>query len=466
MKVFMDTDFLLTTPTARTLYHDHAAQMPVVDYHCHINPAEIAENRSFSTITQAWLGGDHYKWRLTRHNGVDERLITGNGDDREKFQAFAEAMSKAAGNPVYHWVHLELQRYFDCHTPLNGDTAESIWNHCNQRLKTPELSVRGIIKSSRVTHIVTTDDPVDSLEHHAALHNEAGFETTVLPAWRPDKAMNIEKDEFMAYIETLSKAADMPIQSWADIPRALAKRMDHFETHGCRASDHGLNACLYAPATDAELEDIVSRRFNGAPLTSYDVARYKYAVLLFLGREYARRDWVMELHYAAVRNVNTPAFQSLGPDTGYDAISGDCCGNALPQFLNALHQDGFLPKTLIFSLNPNDNAVINTVANGFLGPDTPGRVQQGSAWWFNDTRTGMVNQMTSFAELGLLGNFVGMLTDSRSFLSYTRHEYFRRILCDMLGNWVERGEYPADIPGLGNMVEDISYRNAIRFFRF
>ncbi len=466
MKPFMDEDFLLGGETARRLYHEHAERMPIIDYHCHINPQEIAENRRFETITQAWLGGDHYKWRLMRANGVDEALITGDRPDREKFQAFAETIPRAIGNPVYHWVHLELKRYFDCDTPLNGKTAAAIWEACNTRLRDDDLQVRGIIARSRVTHIATTDDPADSLEWHRKLRDDASFSTVVVPAWRPDKALNIEKDDFPAYLDTLGRAAGVTLRTWRDLPEALGKRLDFFASMGCRASDHGLNACVFAPATDAELEAIFAKRMDGAVLSPHEIDQHKTALLLFLAGEYARRGWVMELHYGTLRNANSAAFARLGPDTGYDCIRSADGADGLAPFLDALAGRGQLPKTLVFSLNPNDTAVINSVAGCFQRAGVAGGVQQGSAWWFNDSKTGMIDQLTGFANLTLLANFIGMLTDSRSFLSYARHEYFRRILCDLIGKWVDEGEYPADTDALGTMVEDIAYRNAVRFFGF
>ncbi|MEM1484337.1 glucuronate isomerase [Oscillospiraceae bacterium PP1C4] len=466
MKTFMDENFLLDTETAKSLYHDYAERMPILDYHCHINPAEIAQNRKFDNITQAWLGGDHYKWRLMRTNGVDEKYITGNGTDREKFQKFAEALPKAIGNPVYHWTHLELKRYFDCDLPISGETAEEIWNLCNQKLQEDSLSVRGIIERSNVTTIATTDDPVDSLEWHQKLKDDPTCKISVHPAWRPDKIMYIERDEFVPYLKTLEAVSGVTINSMASVYSALKKRLDHFDSMGCSASDHGVNAVVYAPADEDTLNKILEKRMEGKTLSNAETDAFKYALLIFLGKEYQKLNWVMQIHYGALRNTNGIGFKALGADTGFDAINNDNGMQGLAAFLDELNVQNSLPKTIIFSLNPNDNAAINTITGCFQAAGTPGKVQQGAAWWFNDTKTGMIDQMTSFANLSLLGNFIGMLTDSRSFLSYTRHEYFRRILCNLLGTWVENGEYPADMKALGKMVEDISYNNAMQFFGY
>ncbi len=466
MKAFMDADFLLSTDTAKTLYHNHAAKVPVVDYHCHINPAEIAQNRSFENITQAWLGGDHYKWRIMRSNGVEEKYITGDATDYEKFLAFATALPKAIGNPMYHWCHLELQRYFGCTTPLNEKTAPAIWEQCNAVLTSGDMKVRDIIRKSNVTTVVTTDDPIDSLEYHKAIQEDSSFSVQVLPGWRPDKAIYIEREEFTSYIEKLAEVSGMKIQTVADLQQALSKRMDHFAEHGCRASDHGVNAVVYAPASARELDEILAKRLAGKELTATEMAAFQYNLMVFLGKEYARRGWVMEIHFGAMRNVNTKGFKALGPDTGFDCISNADCMADLNRLLDELNQQDLLPKTILFSLNPTDNAAITSAIGCFQGTEAEGKIQHGSAWWFNDTKHGMEQQMENLASMSLLGNFIGMLTDSRSFLSYTRHEYFRRILCNLLGKWVENGEYPADMQALGSMVENISYNNTMAYFGF
>ena len=464
MKSFMSEDFLLSNQTAEALYHDYAEKMPIIDYHCHIDVSEIAWDRKFVNITQAWLNGDHYKWRMIRSNGVDEKLITGDGTDREKFQAFAEAIPKAIGNPMYHWTHLELKRYFGCDIPLCRETAEEIWNLCNKKLQENSLSVRGIIEKSRVNTIISIDDPVDTLAYHNQIKNDTTCKVRVLPSWRPDRAINIENQDFTDYLKLLEKTVGMSIGSMENVCKALQKRMDFFGEMGCCASDHGLNEAIYAPATKAEVEEIFAKRLLGKELSKLEVDRYKYAVLLFLGKEYADRGWVMELHFGTMRNANTAMFQKLGADMGFDCIAGANCGSGLVAFLDELNTCGKLPRTIIFSINPTDNAMIDTVIGCFQGTETRGKIQHGAAWWFNDTKAGMLEHMISLANLSLLGNFVGMLTDSRSFLSYTRHEYFRRILCDLIGTWVENGEYPSDMKILGQLVQDISYNNAVRYF--
>lgn len=466
MKKFMDEDFLLSTQTAQKLYHGHAEKTPILDYHCHINPEEIAKDRQFENITQVWLGGDHYKWRQMRSNGVDEKYITGDAPDREKFQKWAETLEKAIGNPLYHWSHLELKRYFGYDGCLNGETAEEVWNLCNEKLKTPEMSVRNLIRQSGVTLLCTTDDPADSLEWHKVIAEDDSFEVQVLPAWRPDKAMNIEKPDYADYLKKLGTAAEIEIHTFADLKAALKKRMAFFDSMGCRASDHALEYVMYAPASEEEVEAVFAKRLGGDTLTKAEELKFKTAFMLFVGKEYARLGWAMQLHYGCKRDNNVFRYEQLGPDTGYDCIDNYAPSGQMADFLNALNASDELPKTIIYSLNPNDNAAIGTILGCFQDSGAIGKIQQGSAWWFNDHKTGMIEQMTSLANLGLLGNFIGMLTDSRSFLSYTRHEYFRRILCELIGGWVENGEYPADMKVLGKMVEDISYNNAVRYFGF
>ena len=464
MKQFMDKDFLLSTDMAKTLYHDFAENVPILDYHCHINPQEIAEDRKFENITQVWLGGDHYKWRQMRSNGVEEKYITGDASDREKFQKWAETMPKLIGNPLYHWSHLELKKYFGYDGYLNGDTAEEVWNLCNAKLQDDSMTVRNIIKQSNVTLICTTDDPIDDLHWHKMIAADETFNVKVLPSWRPDKAVNIEKDDFVSYMEKLGQAADMKITSFADVKTALTKRMEYFKEAGCCVSDHGLEYVAYADVTEDEVEAVFAKKMAGQELSREEIGKYKMGVLMHLGKEYHRLNWVMQLHYGVKRDNNRKIFEALGPDAGIDSISTSAPINELADFLNALAYTDELPKTIIYSLNPIDNAAIGTIIGCFQSSEAVGKIQHGSAWWFNDNKTGMMEQMTSLANLGLLGNFIGMLTDSRSFLSYTRHEYFRRIMCELIGNWVENGEYPADDKSLQKIVEGISYRNAKRYF--
>lgn len=466
MKQFMDKDFLLSTKTAQDLFHNYADKMPVLDYHCHINPQEIAEDRQFENITQVWLGGDHYKWRQMRSNGIDEYYITGDAPDREKFQKWAETLAKAIGNPLYHWSHLELQRYFGYTGVLNGDTAEEVWNLCNEKLHDKSMSVRNIIKQSNVTLICTTDDPIDSLEWHKKIAADDTFDVQVLPAWRPDKAMNIEKPEYLDYLNKLSEVSGVDIKTFNDLKEALKARLAFFDSMGCRASDHALEYVMYKPATDDEIEAIFAKRLKGEEISSIEELQFKTAFMIFVGKEYNRLGWAMQLHYGTKRDNNILRYKQLGPDTGFDCINTFGSSAEMASFLNALNATDELPKTIIYSLNPVDNAAIGTVLGCFQDSTAVGKIQQGSAWWFNDHKAGMTEQMTSLANLGLLSNFIGMLTDSRSFLSYTRHEYFRRILCELIGNWVENGEYPNDMKALGEIVENISYNNAVKYFGF
>lgn len=462
----MDKDFLLNTEAAKELYHKFAATTPVLDYHCHINPQEIAEDRKFDNIAQVWLGGDHYKWRAMRSNGVDEYYITGDATDREKFQKWAETLPKCIGNPLYHWSHLELQKYFGYTGSLNGDNAEEVWNLCNARLHEDDMSVRGIIRQSNVTLICTTDDPVDSLIWHEKIAADPSFEVQVLPAWRPDKAMNLEKPDYLSYIAKLEEASNVPVKSFEGLKLALKNRLSYFAEHGCSVSDHALEYVMHVPADDAEIERIFSKRLNGESVTKEEELKFKTAFMLFVGREYHKMGWVMQLHYGCKRDNNDLMFEKLGPDTGFDCINNYAPSSQMADFLNALNKDDTLPKTVLYSLNPNDNASIGTIIGCFQDSSAAAKIQQGSAWWFNDHKTGMIEQLTSLANLGCLGNFIGMLTDSRSFTSYTRHEYFRRILCSLIGSWVDNGEYPYDEKALEEIIRGISYNNAVKYFGF
>ena len=466
MKAFMDKDFLLSTQTAQELYHEFAAQVPVLDYHCHINPQEIAEDRQFENITQVWLGGDHYKWRQMRSNGVEECYITGNAPDREKFQKWAETLEKAIGNPLFHWSHLELQRYFGYYGVLNSETAEEVWNLCNKKLQEPSMSARNLIKQSNVTLLCTTDDPVDDLKWHKIIKEDESFDVQVLPAWRPDKAMNLEKPDYVEYLAKLSQVSGVEIKTFADLKEAITKRMEYFDSMGCCISDHGLDYVMYAPASEEEVEAIFADRLSGKDVSKEAAVKFKTAFMLFVAGKYEEMNWVMQLHYGCKRDNNKDMYAKVGPDTGFDCMSNYTPGAELADFLNAVNEAKNLPKTILYSLNPGDDELIGTVLGCFQNSDAIGKIQQGSAWWFNDNKTGMMKQMTSLANLGLLGNFIGMLTDSRSFLSYPRHEYFRRILCELIGGWVENGEFPKDMKNLEKIVKGISYNNAVRYFGF
>ena len=457
MKAFLDKDFLLSSDTAKHLYHDFAADMPIIDYHCHLDPKEIYEDRRFENITQVWLGGDHYKWRLMRSAGVEEKYITGDASDREKFQKWAETIGLAIGNPLHHWSHLELKNYFGYEGALNGDTAEEVWQLCNEKLK--GLSARKLIVNSRVKALCTTDDPADSLEWHQKIAADASFDVKVLPSYRPDKALGIEKSDYLDYLKRLGE-----IENFAQLCDALLARLDFFCSLGCRVSDHGVDAVPFAPASKEEVEAIFRRRLAGQMPSALEEKQFKTALLLILGRAYARKGLVMQIHFGVIRDNAKRVFRALGPDAGIDSIGDQASIRSLAAFLNALDETDELPKTILYSLNPNDNAAIETVMGAFQNGSAVGKVQHGSAWWFNDHKQGMTEQMTSLANEGFLAGFVGMLTDSRSFLSYARHEYFRRILCELLGSWVENGEYPNDDKALKTIVQGICVKNAERYF--
>ena len=460
---FLTDDFLLKTETAKALYHGYAKKMPIYDYHCHLDPQAIYEDVQFENITQLWLGGDHYKWRILRSNGVDEAYITGNAPDREKFQKFAEALPRCIGNPMYHWCHLELKNYFGYQGTLNGDTAEEVWSLCNEQLKKPEFSARNLIARSNVAMVGTTDDPCSDLKWHKLLA-ESDFGTKVCPSFRPDPALNCHKPGFAAYIQRLAEAASMPICSAADVAKALSSRIDYFNACGCRASDHGLDYVMHRVGTQEKIEAVFQKAMAGQVPTVEETEIYQTYLLLHCGREYARVGWAMQLHFSCFRNPNSRMFNNLGADCGFDCIAVTDSSAALHRLMDAWDRENKLPKTIVYSLNPADDQWLDTLLGAYQGTEVPGKIQHGSAWWFNDNRTGMVNQMTSLANLGILGNFIGMLTDSRSFLSYARHEYFRRILCNLIGGWVEDGEYPADLTFLGALVEDICANNAKRYF--
>ena len=455
---------MLKNKTAERLYRSFAKDLPIIDYHCHINPREIYEDKRFEDITEVWLGGDHYKWRLIRSNGVIEDEITGGADSKTKFLRFARALQKSIGNPMYHWTHLELKKYFNYDGILSADTAEEVYRLCNAKLKEPEMSARGIINTSNVEMIGTTDDPIDSLEWHIKLAADPSFNTKVLPSFRPDKAVNIEKPGFAEYIQALGNASGIDIKSVSDVKDALTKRLDFFCEHGCKVTDHGVDYLAFSPASDSEIERIFSKAIQKEAVTADEADKYKTAVMLHLGREYAKRNIVMQIHFNVQRNPNKRLLDSIGPDTGFDCMMTKDCSIALTGFLNALDLTCSLPKTIIYSLNPADNEMIDTVIGSFQGSEVPGKIQHGAAWWFSDTKSGMEAHLRSLANLSILGNFVGMLTDSRSFLSYTRHDYFRRILCSVIGEWVEDGEYPDDEKALGEIISGICYYNAKRYF--
>ncbi len=463
MTPFLSKDFLLSNPTAVKLYHEHAAHMPIYDYHCHIDPKDIYEDRRFENITQIWLGGDHYKWRIMRSNGVPEEFITGAASDRDKFQKFAEALPRAIGNPMYHWCHLELKNYFGYEGVLNGETAQTVWDLALEKLADPSFSARGLITRSNVAMVGTTDDPCSDLKYHELIA-QTDFATKVCPSFRPDPALNLHKPGFAAYIGKLAEAAKMEIRSAADVAKALSARIEFFDSMNCRAADHGLDYVIYQEAAADQIEAAFRKALSGEKLTKFDIEAYQTYLLMHCAKEYARLGWVMQIHFSCMRNPNSKAFATLGADSGFDCIAvTDSCA-ALYALMDALEKEDSLPKTVLYSLNPADDQWLDTLLGAFQSSQIPGKIQHGSAWWFNDNKTGMQNQLTSLANLGILGNFIGMLTDSRSLLSYARHEYFRRILCNLIGTWVENGEYPADMEFVGSLVEDICANNAKRYF--
>ena len=461
---FLGKDFLLNTKTARKLYFEAAADMPIIDYHCHVSPKEIYEDKRFNNITEVWLGGDHYKWRLMRSNGVDEYYITGNAPAYEKFLKFAEVLPKAIGNPMYHWCHLELKKYFGFDGVLSPKTADEVWALAEEKLQEENMSARGIIEQSNVAFIGTTDDPVDSLEYHKLISEDKSFKTVVAPSFRPDKALNIDKTGWKEYIKTLSIVSGVEICNFETLKEALLLRIEFFAANGCKASDHGLDKMVFVRAEEAALDVIIEKGINGLPVTEKEADALKTELILFCAKQYAKLGWVMQIHYNCLRNPNSKTFQQLGADTGFDIIGPDNGCRKLALLLDTLNKENSLPKTVLYSLDASDNEFLDTLIGAFQGTEIPGKLQHGSAWWFNDNKQGMKDQLISLANLSLLGNFIGMLTDSRSFLSYTRHEYFRRILCALIGEWVENGEYPQDKQQLNALVSDICYNNAKRYF--
>ena len=467
MKSFLDDNFLLQTDAAQRLYFDYAQDQPIYDYHCHLSPKEIAENKNFRNLAEIWLAGDHYKWRVLRTAGINENLITGNATDYDKYLTWAKVVPLTLGNPIYHWTHLELKRPFGIKNILfNENTAERIWLQANELLATKEFSTQGILKQMKVKAVGTTDDPIDSLEYHKKISLDNAFETKVRPSWRPDKVFKIELSGFTDYIAQLGVAADIEINSFEKLLCALTKRLDHFEQHNCQAADHGIEILRYADIPpEKQLDHILTKRLMNQSLSEVEIAQFSTAILVWLGKQYHQRNWVMQLHLGALRNNNQRMFKILGPDAGFDSIGDRPIAEPLSSLLGLLDLTDQLPKTILYCLNPRDNEVIATMVGNFQGSDMAGKIQFGSGWWFNDQKDGMQRQLMQLSQMGLLSQFVGMLTDSRSFLSFTRHEYFRRILCNMIGSWMENGEIPADFDLVGNMVRDICFDNAYRYFQ-
>jgi glucuronate isomerase len=466
MKPFMDKNFLLHTETAQKLYHEHAAKMPIFDYHCHLNPKDIADDRMFKSITEIWLAGDHYKWRGMRTNGVAERFCTGDATDWEKFEKWAETVPQTLRNPLYHWTHLELKKFFGIEEVLSPKNARQIFDACNAKLNTSAYSCRNIIRMANVHTICTTDDPVDNLQYHQQI-KASGFEVAVLPAWRPDKAMMVDDPAFFnAYINQLASVAEMTITTFADLLAALEKRHQYFHENGCRLSDHGLDTAYAEDYTAKEIRAIFAKVRSGSQLGSGEILKFKSCMLFEFGLMDHSRGWTQQFHIGPLRNNNTRLFNKIGPDTGFDSIGDKPIAEALSKLLDRLDLEDKLCKTILYNLNPADNELYATMIGNFQDGSVPGKMQWGSGWWFLDQKDGMEKQINTLSNLGLLSRFVGMLTDSRSFLSYTRHEYFRRTLCNILGNDVENGEIPNNMELLGQMVENISFNNAKNYFNF
>ena len=466
MKDFMDKDFLLHTETSRKLYHGHAAKMPIFDYHCHLSPKEIAEDKKFENMTQIWLYGDHYKWRAMRTNGVDEQYCTGNASDWEKFEKWAETVPYTLRNPLYHWTHLELRRFFGVYDLLGPKTARKVYDACNEKLNSPEYSCRNIIKKANVKTICTTDDPIDTLEYHKKI-KEDDFGVDVLPAWRPDKAMAVEcVESYNEYVDKLGEVAGINISTFADLIEALKIRHQFFHDNGCRLSDHGMDTAFADDYTEFEISAIFQKIRGKSKLTGEEIQKFKSAMMYEFGIMDHSKKWTQQFHIGPLRNNNTRLFKQAGPDIGFDSIGDKSVAEPLARFLDRLDIENRLCKTILYNLNPRDNELYATMIGNFQDGSIPGKIQYGAGWWFLDQKDGMTKQMNTLSNLGLLSRFVGMLTDSRSFLSYTRHEYFRRTLCALLGDDVENGEIPADMELLGNMVENICYNNAKNFFNF
>lgn len=464
MNQFMDDNFLLNSPLAVELYHKYAKELPIFDYHCHLSPKEIAEDKKYDNITEVWLGGDHYKWRLMRQNGVDEAYITGDASDYDKFMAWAKTLENAVANPLYHWSHLELKKYFGYEGELNSKTANVVWQLCNEKLKDSGFSARELIKKSNVYCIGTTDDPVDSLIWHEALVEFDDFNTKVIPTYRPDRLFNVNDSSYIEYVTQLSNVSGVEITGFQSMKDALLNRMDYFANHGCVSSDHSFSSVPFVWVEDEEVDKIISKRLSGELLNENETLAYVTRLMDYLAGEYKKHNFVMQLHFGVVRNTNTKMFEKIGKDTGFDRILGNVDIEQLAMFLDNLDKKNALPKTVLYSLNPNDDAALNVLCGCFSETGVKGKVQHGAAWWFNDHKTGMENHLQGLVDSGSISVFIGMLTDSRSFLSYTRHEYFRRILCNFIAEKVNKGEFAFDIERLGKIVSDISFENAKVFF--
>ena len=463
MKKFMDADFLLSTDTAKKLFTE-ANDEPIFDWHCHLSPKEIYENKTPRDIAELWLSGDHYKWRGMRGVGIDEEFITGSKSPYEKFKAWASAMPNFIGNPLYHWTHLELQRYFGIYETLNEKTADEIWEKANKMISLGGFTPRELIEKSNVYCVCTTDDPADTLEYHALLKEDTSFKCKVLPAFRPDKALAIEAPAYLPWLQSLRKVSEKEILTYKELKEVLLERIELFAKMGCRATDHAFTPVPYVRMDDTEIEKVFSKALNGEEITAYEAEGYKTELFRFLAKEYYKRGWGMEIHIGPMRNNNRRMFEKLGPDAGFDSIADCEIAHNLSRLLDSLDSENSLPKTVLFTLNPKDNYVLGTMLGNFQSSEAASKIQFGTAWWFNDNIDGMREQIKALGNLGVLSKFIGMVTDSRSFLSYPRHEYFRRIVCEFIGNLVENGEYPDDMEFLGNAVRDIAFRNAKTYF--
>ncbi len=463
MQTFINEDFLLSNDYARELYHQYAKDLPIIDYHNHLPPSEINSNRKFKNISEIWLEGDHYKWRLLRANGIEEKFITGEATAKEKFMKWAQTVPNTIGNPLYHWTHIELLRYFEIDELLNEESAKKIWDTANERLKDESMYAQNLLIKSKVEFVGTTDDPTHDLSFHASI-KKSDFPIMVAPSFRPDNALDIQSETFNDWLVKLEEVTGINVDKFYSFLEALSKRIEYFNDHGCRASDHGINVMFYEEGSEKEVADIYEKSRRGCVLTEKEVQQFKTYTLQFLAEKYYEMNWAMQFHLGPLRNNNTKMYKQIGPDSGFDSIGDQLLADPLSKFLDSLEIKNRLPKTILYSLNPRDNYILATIAGNFQDSSIPGKVQFGTAWWYNDHIDGMKNQMSILSNVGLIKHFIGMLTDSRSFLSFSRHEYFRRVLCNLLGKWVENGTIPPDISLLGRYVEDISYNNTKRYF--